>query len=104
MFTEGDTPIVKYYPTNPTLKIHNNKNSSKLFLTTFQKRKKIRKEIYESKGKILQDTKQCELEDKCITFISKLNNYLQTLDSSVLEYVLCKTFNRKQTKPGKTYA
>lgn len=57
MFTEEDASVVKYCPSNFTLKMHNTKNSCKLFLTTFQKRKKIRKEMYGSKGKRLQDTK-----------------------------------------------
>jgi len=50
MFTEEDAPIVKWCPSNFTLKMHDTKNSCKLFLTVFQKTKKIRK-CTEVKGK-----------------------------------------------------
>lgn len=81
MFTEEGATIVKYCPNNLALKMHDTKNSCRLILTTFQKRKKIRKEIYHSKGKKLQDKKIAQAEIKCITFVSKLNNYFHILDS-----------------------
>lgn len=51
MFSEEGATIVKYCPNNLALKMHDTKNSCRLFLTTLQKRKKIRKEIYGSKRK-----------------------------------------------------
>lgn len=45
MFTEEGAPIVKYYPSNLTLKMHNTKLPMRFFLTTFQKRNKTRKDV-----------------------------------------------------------